>query len=66
MLKLELQIRNREVLSLGRGIVKPKYEKKLLASQVVGQIVEDREALDYQHGELGVRLANMSRALGQP
>jgi chromosome segregation ATPase len=68
MLRLELQSRNREVLSLERRMAKQKSEKKLLASQVSGQIAGERAAPDYQHvshEELGVRLANMSRALGQ-
>jgi chromosome segregation ATPase len=72
LLKLELQAKTREQLSLERGFVKERAEKKTIAGQLVTHMIEDESRRprssppDYQHlthTDIGIKLAQMSKAL---
>jgi len=71
MLRLELQRKHREMLSLERGVKKEKAEKKILTSQMQCVIGEEQargsppDVERVSHLDLGIRLANMSKALAQ-
>jgi chromosome segregation ATPase len=72
LLKLELQAKDRERFSLERGFVKERGEKKTIAGQLMTHLIEEESRKpyssppDYQHRthtDIGIKLAQMSKAL---